>query len=202
LKIAQLIEAAAQGDTEARDRLFELYMPYLKRIATSEFGYRTAEARFNDSDIMQDTYLRATKAWSQFSGRTEPEFTQWMRTILKHRIQEIYRENTAQCRDQRREARANINASDSAQVHWLQPVDTGPSPGSRLIQGENALLLLAALEKLPTHQRQAVELRYLEHRKIREIAEVMDRSVGSVAGIIRNGLAALEAELPDRLNSS
>jgi RNA polymerase sigma factor (sigma-70 family) len=59
------------------------------------------------------------------------------------------------------------------------------------------LHLAVALDKLPADQRTAVELRYIEHKSLQEIAGAMGRTIGSVAGLIRRGVEAMQAHLPE-----
>jgi DNA-directed RNA polymerase specialized sigma24 family protein len=39
-------------------------------------------------------------------------------------------------------------------------------------------------------------MRYIEQQSLQAIAAVMDRSVGSVAGLIHRGISTLQARLP------
>jgi DNA-directed RNA polymerase specialized sigma24 family protein len=88
------------------------------------------------------------------------------------------------------------DGSGSAVMIWKSLATDGSSAASCVFRGEAALHLAAALERLPADQRKAVELRYIEERPFHEIATEMERSVGSVAGLIRRGVEALEAFLP------
>ena len=57
------------------------------------------------------------------------------------------------------------------------------------------LLLAKALETLPEDQRTAVELRHLGDWSQEQLAEFMNRTKASVAGLLRRGLKALREEL-------
>lgn len=73
------------------------------------------------------------------------------------------------------------------------------SPARNLLRGEIALLLAQALEQLPHEYRVAVEQRFIDGRRMREIAEQLETSVGVVAGRLRRGLELLRDRLPDEL---
>ncbi len=197
MKIEDMISLARSGDKSAQEELIGLYRPYLSRVIAAKRSGKS-NSRFSDSDVVQDACMLSILGLKKFQGSTEPEFTGWIRAILLNRMRELHRTNTAQARDERREV-CN-SPSRSAVIEWF--VDTGPSPQSRAIQGENALRLLAALEELPANQRQAIELRYFNQKKLRQIAELMDSTPGAVAGLIRNGLEKLEKRLPKLLESS
>ncbi|HMP05936.1 MAG TPA: sigma-70 family RNA polymerase sigma factor, partial [Lacipirellulaceae bacterium] len=53
-----------------------------------------------------------------------------------------------------------------------------------------------ALELLPDDQRQAIELRYLDQQPLQTIADAMERTVNSVAGLIYRGMKTLQSLLP------
>jgi RNA polymerase sigma-70 factor, ECF subfamily len=79
---------------------------------------------------------------------------------------------------------------------WQQLAANGSSPMSGVFRGEAALHLAAALEELPADQRTAVEMRYIGQQSLQAIADEMERTVGSVAGLIRRGVAGLHSMLP------
>ena len=53
--------------------------------------------------------------------------------------------------------------------------------------------LAKTLEGLPVGQRESLEMHYLQGLTLTEIAERMQRSKPSVAGLLQRGLAALRA---------
>ncbi len=91
------------------------------------------------------------------------------------------------------------NGEDSISIVWNLIAATDPGPASRVISGEKALILASALQQLPDDYRHAIELRFLDGRKLKEIADDMDSSVGRVAGLLRRGLDELHRLLPIQL---
>jgi RNA polymerase sigma-70 factor, ECF subfamily len=137
-------------------------------------------------------------AIGKFRGASEGEFESWMLQVLERNILMCVRRNTSAKRDIRREA-ADAALSDSCQFVWHTIADDGSSPASSIIRGEAALTLAEALERLPEDQRLAVELRYLGHRSVQSIADYMEKSTGTVAGLIRRGVDGLRRILPAEL---
>jgi RNA polymerase sigma-70 factor (ECF subfamily) len=117
--------------------------------------------------------------------------------LLERNLLQSIRSNTADKRDVRREARDF--GDGSAEVIWHGLSCDGSTPESNVFRGEAALLLAQALEQLPEAQRTALERRFLGQQSLRAIAEEMQRSESSVAGLIRRGLAAIQAFLPAEL---
>jgi RNA polymerase sigma-70 factor (ECF subfamily) len=189
-----LLSNAARGDVAARDELLGMYRPYL-RLAVGDRLPKLIQKRLDASDIVQQTLVDAVRGLPEFRGRSEPEFTAWMMKLLKRNLLQCMRNNTLGKRDVRLEHNWT-DASGSAQLIWRAVAGDQSSPMSSVFRGEAALHLAMALEELPQEQRAAVEMRYISEQSLKEIAEEMGRSVGSVAGLIRRGVEALQKHLP------
>jgi RNA polymerase sigma-70 factor (ECF subfamily) len=71
------------------------------------------------------------------------------------------------------------------------------SPGAKSEQQEQFIRLADALDRLPSDQRRAVELRHLQELPIAEIGRQMGRSTAAVGGLIQRGLRSPRAMLED-----
>jgi RNA polymerase sigma-70 factor (ECF subfamily) len=198
--LTDLLTHAAQGDAIARENLLALYRPYLRLIAGQQMP-KLVQKRIDASDIVQQTLIDAVRGLPEFRGQSEPEFTAWMMRLLERNVLMSVRNNTLGKRDVRLE-QDWTDASGSAQLIWHSLADDGSSPVSGVVRGELALQLATALEKLPADQRTAVELRYIGQESLQAIADEMKRSVGSVAGLIRRGVDALQTFLPPELDDA
>jgi RNA polymerase sigma-70 factor (ECF subfamily) len=167
------------------------YRGYLRYLADRKLGdlYRR---RIDASDVVQEVLLAAQRAFGEFRGETEPEISAWLVRILERKLANARRDHRAPKRDM---AREQAPAGESATLSWNEPPSDGSSPSQRLVRGENALRLAAALDSLPDDQRHAVRLRHLENLPIAEIAARLDRSTAAVAGLLRRGLKALQDQL-------
>jgi len=63
------------------------------------------------------------------------------------------------------------------------------------VRREHAVLLADALAALPTHYREVLVQRHLEHRSFQEIALQMGRKIDSVKGLWRHALKRLREEV-------
>ena len=72
---------ALAGDSQARGELLESFRPYLQVIARS-FHDARLQARFDESDVVQDTLLAAHRAFESLRGRTVAELVAWLREIV------------------------------------------------------------------------------------------------------------------------
>ena len=185
------------ADVAARDDLLAMYRPYLRVVAGQRLP-RIVNKCADGSDVVQQTLIDALRGLPEFRGVSEPEFTAWMLKLLERNVLQTLRRNTTGKRDVRLEVESPSTTA-SAQLAWHSWAADGSSPVSSVYRGEAALVLCQALERLPADQRMAVELRYLDQLPLSDIAEQMHRSVASVAGLIRRGVEALEAFLPNDL---
>jgi RNA polymerase sigma-70 factor (ECF subfamily) len=184
---------ASRTDSDAADRLLELYRPVLRLMAQQMIG-AGLQRREDASDIVQRTTLEAYAAFEQFQGESEPEFSAWLKQILRRNITNLVRDNRAAKRDVRREQYLD-DAEGSVSVTWMQPAGRGTTPSQRVIKAEAALNLAREIDALPAEQCIAVRMRHLEGRGVDEIAAAMNKTPAAAAGLIRRGLQTLRERL-------
>lgn len=188
--VRTLISRARDGDRDALGRLLEHHRPYLKLLARRIIGERLA-SRLDESDVVQQTCLSAFGRIEGFEGDEPDQFVAWLRTIHEHNVRNVLRDHvSAQKRTVNREQ--GLEADDV--VREIGPSQQS-SPSQRLMQGERAVRLAAALQTLAPDQREAVRLRYLEGWSLAEISEHTGRTKHSIAGLIKRGLSGLRKEL-------
>ena len=191
--VDRLIERA-RGDAEALGDLLERYRAYLLLVSRLQINPRVA-VRCSPSDIGQETFAEAVHGFEAFSGSAEAEFSAWLARIHQHQLDAAARKHLlAKKRDAQREERLH-GPKGSASFAWRDIAADQPTPSERVVAGEKALRLAEILVTLPDEQREAVYLRHLEGLPVAEIASQMDRSVQSVAGLLKRGLMALEQKM-------
>ena len=189
-----LIQRAKGGSEVALGDLLERYRPFLRLIANRSISAALAR-RQDASDVVQQTQLEAVRGFTKFRGDTEPEFSAWIKQILRHNVYNVVRDNNADMRKLKREQPLYI-ADDSASFCWHHPAASDTSPSGNMIRGEAVLELARVLETLPPDQATAVRLRHLEDWALAEIAKHLDRSEVAAAGLVRRGIATLRDRLP------
>ena len=192
-EIEELIRRAKGGEEDALNQLCTDYRQMLRLVAERAIGPEMAR-RTDASDLVQQTELEAFRAFASFQGSTEGEFVAWVKQILKRNVANVVRDNRAAKRDHRKEQYIHA-ASQSVSVTWLHPAERGKTPSQHVMYGEAALKLATAINNLPEKQRTAVRMRHLEGMALRDIAEAMESSPGAVAGLIRRGITALQAQM-------
>ena len=86
----------------------------------------------------------------------------------------------------------NLHARvDQSSIFWEHLISTTSTPSLKLRRQEQETLLLRAMEQLPEHYRQVLQLRHMENLSFPQIAEQMSRTVDSVQKIWVRALAQL-----------
>jgi len=131
-------------------------------------------AKGGASDLVQETFIKAQRAFAGFEGGPD-ELRAWLRRILLNHLADfrsLYREAT-----KRQAAREVPLQSDDSSCAGTVPVpDDSPSPSRQAMAQEEAAEVQRFLEKLPEDYGIILKLRYQEERSFEEIARLMSRS--------------------------
>lgn len=172
------LSAARDGSRDALGQALEACRRYLLSIARQEMD-ASLQAKGGASDLVQDTFLEAQRAFGRFQGNSEGELRAWLRQLLHHRTAKFGRRyRTTQKRRLARETALRTVGEQAARQGGL--CAELPSPSTQLIAHEQAQRLLQALECLPEDYRRVISLRYLEQRKFEEIGQLMQRTPNAV----------------------
>src|SRR4051794_12503827 len=85
-----LLARARAGEDGALGRLLERYRAYLTVLARVQIG-RRLQGKADAADVVQEAFLEAARAFAQFRGRTDREFTAWLRQILANSLAHLVR---------------------------------------------------------------------------------------------------------------
>jgi RNA polymerase sigma-70 factor (ECF subfamily) len=191
------LDAARRGDEDAKGELLNRFRPYLNVIAQRLLDDRV-QGRLDYADVVQATYLEASRDFTQFRGDTVESFLAWLRNILRNNVSTAHQEHLV---TQKRSARREVSlrgtgSSDGSQGEFAHvlPAETS-TPSQRVMKNEAAVVLAACMDQLPETQREAIRMRYLEGMPLKEISERMGKSEMAVAGLLKRGLNGLRDEL-------
>lgn len=158
--------------------------------------YRMLASFDEAEDAVQETFLRAWKSRSSFSG--DEGLRAW-----------LYRIATNVCLDAiRARSRQVSHLASMAEVPWLQPYpdrlldELGSSdagPDDAVVARETIeLAFLAAMQLLPPRQRAALILRDVLGMPAGETASLLETSVAAANSALQRARAALQEHLPPR----
>ncbi|MBI3468858.1 MAG: sigma-70 family RNA polymerase sigma factor [Planctomycetes bacterium] len=190
----RLLDLARAGDTEAFARLFERYRNLIRMTLRAQISAEL-RAKVDASDLLQETFLAATHSISEFAG-TDPEtFVRWLQVVAARRVADAYRRYfDFEKRDLRKEVPLEqlLVRSDRSAVRLVdQLADSASGPLSIAQRHEQLLRLADALETLPEHYREVLQLRYLEERPLNEIARQLGRTKGATAMLMARAIEKL-----------
>jgi RNA polymerase sigma-70 factor (ECF subfamily) len=175
---------------------FNRYRPLLRLQARLLQLTPRFDRRFDSSDLVQETLLRAHQNREQFRGGTEGELLAWLYEILSHVATDEVRKAKAQKRNLALEQSLEASLADSGNRLAKYLADES-SPAEIAERHEQLLRISAAIETLPEDQRDAVIQRDVMSLPIIEIAQRMGRTAKSVASLLYRGHARLRELLPD-----
>ena len=179
-----LIERFRQGDQSAFETLFENYKPRLAVLLHYRMGpelHAVAEV----DDLLQDTFLAASRDLASFSYRGPGSFFRWLAEIAAHVVADAARYHH---RDKRRGDHTRFRSESNP----LGPEPAVTRTPSRIFaENERLAQLLARLNELPPDYRQVIVLAKIEGLATIEIAARMERSRENVALLLHRALKRL-----------
>ncbi|MEV6742317.1 RNA polymerase subunit sigma-70 [Streptomyces sp. NPDC051104] len=186
--------------------------PYTKDAEQAEFAARTESFRpellahcyrilgsiHDAEDLVQETYLRAWRAFDRFEGRSSVR--QWLYkiatraclTALETRSQRPLPSGLGAPSDDHRVSVAVREPS----VEWLQPAPDllfGVDDPAAIVAGRTGVRLafITALQLLPARQRAVLTLRDVLAFRTAEVAEILDTTTAAVDSALRRARARL-----------
>ena len=170
---AELVDRVLSGDQDAFGELVGKHQRWVTVVALRSTG-NLEEA----DDVAQDTFLRAYRALPGW--RREASFATWLGQILRNRL-----------RDRGRRGPVSEDPLDTAS----EPV-AEPEQEQSLLDAEMLGALREAYEALPEgRQRQVIRLRFLEGKRLEEIATELGLRVGTVKAHLFRGTQRLKGIL-------
>ena len=172
----RLLSAFIEGDETMFSELVHRYEKPLYAFISRIIG-ETGDA----SDLFQETFVRVYQNAGSF--RSESRFKTWLYAIAANLCR-------SRIRKQRREA--SVSIEDAARLSASRP---GP-PGA-LDAKEIGRRVAGAVRELPLEQGEVVVLRVYEEMSYAEIADALERPLGTVKSQMRRAVTKLRGSLRD-----
>jgi RNA polymerase sigma-70 factor (ECF subfamily) len=156
------------------------------------YSYRMLGSPFEAEDAVQETFIRAWRAFDGFEGRAS--LRSWLYKITTNVCLDMLsgRERRARPMDlgpAQEPIEANLTTRPEAT--WIQPA---PDPADLAEPHETTrLAIIAALQHLPPRQRAVLILCEVLRWRATEVAELLETSVASVSSALQRARATLEA---------
>ncbi|MGH2982784.1 MAG: sigma-70 family RNA polymerase sigma factor [Solirubrobacterales bacterium] len=198
----ELLEAARGGDEDAYSRLIE---PHRRELHAH--CYRMLGSVHDAEDALQDALLRAWRGLAGFEGRSS--LRSWLYKIatntcldlIARRPKRVLPTDYGPAGDPHDQSEPPLLESVWVEAYPDEALgleDGFAAPEARIERREAVeLAFIAAIQHLPPRQRAVLILRDVLGFSGREVAELLETTVGSVNGALHRARKAVEERLPD-----
>jgi RNA polymerase sigma-70 factor (ECF subfamily) len=188
-------KAAEMPDNDDFQRLAD---PFRRELLAH--CYRMLGSVHDAEDLVQETYLRAWRAYDRFEGRSS--LRTWLysiatRTCLTALEQRSRRPMPSDLAERSDEPGGQL--TQAPEVAWLEPIpDTyaggDPADPATIVASRESLrlALITALQHLPARQRAVLILRDVLKWRAAEVAELFDTSTAAINSALQRARAQLE----------
>ncbi|MFW6210277.1 MAG: RNA polymerase sigma factor [Patescibacteria group bacterium] len=176
----EVLADAARVERNAFGLLVERYEQPLRRYVT-RLGVRNHDDQL---DVLQEVFLKAYRNINSFD--TKLKFSSWIYRIAHNEAVSWFRKRNA-----RPEGHAVADGEEV--IEFLRSGEV--SPEEQFDTVVNAEAVNIALRRLDDRYRNALILRYFEHKEYQEISDILRVPVGTVGTLLHRGKQQLAHEL-------
>ena len=186
----QLVDSLRDGSERAYEELLIRFQQPVYALAL-----RLLDDQSEACDVVQEVFLKVFRNVASFRGQST--LKTWIYRIT---VNEAHNARRWFFRHRRAEVELDKNPEDSR--GWKETIpDRGRSPFDEAFDGEQHIVIEAALKRINPIFREAVALRDISDLAYEEIAEILGVSLGTVKSRILRGREALREELVGSLKS-
>lgn len=170
--LTELVVRAQSGDESSKEKIYE-------EMANRVYYFALKIVRNKDdaADIMQDSFIIAFR---KLDSLKEPgAFTTW-----------LYRITANQCKNffaKQKDTYSLDNDDENFDVDSIKDKDETFLPGSAIEQEETHRLVQEIIDELPDYQRSCIMMYYYSEMSVKEIAETLECSEGTVKSRLNYG---------------
>lgn len=166
--LAETVKRARKGDPEA---LRTLYEEHYRRIF--HLVYRMVHRREEAIDLTAEAFLKAFSNLKRL--KTDEAFGAWLRKVATNLCLDYIKRKTLPTL-----SLETLASSEEGERAPVEPADTGRGPERDLVTKELGERVQEALDMLSPVHRSVILLHHVDGRQVKEIAEIMDCSEGTV----------------------
>ena len=185
-----LVESLRDGSERAYEELLIRFQQPVYALAL-----RLLDDQSEASDVVQEVFLKVFRNVGSFRGQST--LKTWIYRIT---VNEAHNARRWFFRHRRAEVELDKNPDESPNWKEIIP-DHSRSPFDAAFDGEQHIMIEAALKRINPIFREAVALRDISDLAYEEIAEILGVSLGTVKSRILRGREALREELVGSLKS-
>jgi len=171
------------------------------RAELTGYCYRMLGSAFEAEDAVQDTFLRAWKAFDRFEGRSA--LRSWLYRIATNVCLDMLQGRVRRARPMEISEQVHADVAlpaPVAETTWIEPIPDArvlpdnADPADLAVARETIrLAFVAALQHLPARQRATLILCEVLRWKASEVAELLETSVASVNSSLQRARATISS---------
>ena len=175
--IGELVLLARQDDQNAVNELYN--QTFKKAYFVARTAIKSSDGDYSSQieDIMQDAYV---KAFSSLDKMEDPEkFQGWLDTIVINRCKDFLKKKKPTLFSDM----ASENSNDGSTLEFEDSRENDRmefKPEESVDYGETKRLIAEMLDRMPEDQKMCLLMYYYEEMSVRQIAEAMDCSEGTI----------------------
>lgn len=173
-----LLARAHDGCGESAGRLLDTCRTYLLLVANREID-PALRAKVGASDLVQDTFVKATAQLEQFEGRTADELLAWLRRILLNHLTDVSRAYH-QSDKRRLGLEVSLNADPGGRRLRGRLAAPDETPGQEASVREDTAAVESALARLSEPHREVLLLHNRDGLPFPEIGARLGKSADAV----------------------
>ena len=175
-----LIMLAKQGNESAFRELYETHYEMIYRLA-----YRYVKSQPDAEDVLQETFIKAFKAIHKFDFNISSNFSAWIYQICVRCSYDYHRKRKKRKSDQ----------TASLSEMYTEPQAQNSSPEKLAISNQAIQQVKNALHVLSPKQRIIFDLRHLQHKALKDIADRLQISPSTVKKQLERSVVKLRIQL-------
>ena len=172
----EIVDALTADREEALAKYFFSVQDRLKRIVNFRLDYRLS-GRVSESDVIQETYVRAAQRIDSFLAKDDMPFFVWLRLEVSQKLHEIHRHHFgAGKRDIRKEfsLRQQAETGRTSMALAAHIVAQMTSPSRLMERAEQIAVLEKTLGEMNELDREVIALRHFEELSNVETAKILE----------------------------
>ncbi len=177
-KMEEFVIQAKMGNNSAMKTLFKMNRGNIMNLA-----FRYTRNMEDAEEILQETFIKAFSALQRDKLKDPGSFPFWLNRIAINSSISLLRKH-----------KSSLKFSSNEDIHTA-PDETAETPEDKIIENERNSEVEKAISGLSPRQRMIFTLKHYEHLKIREIAEKLNISEGSVKTQLFRAVRNLQKKL-------
>lgn len=182
------IAQAQAGDKDAFRELILAEAPAIEAFIHAQLSAQ-CQTSIGVDDVVQETFLAIHRDLPKAEFDSQQAFCSWCIRISENRMLDLVRRHKRKKRGGDRKRVSDASTDGPGIVDQLAGRETKASV--KLRRKEEAAVVREALAELPTVQRKATELKYLDDRNNQSIALLLNKSTQAVEGLLKRAKAKL-----------